>query len=217
MTQEGSAFIALEGCEGAGKTTLIKSLKMECNGHPVCFTREPGGTAVGAEVRKILMDGKQRGMTPETELLLFLASRSQHCAEIVTPALTGGKRVVCDRFDASTFAYQIVGHEHRKLEQHFWNSRFLFPEPDLYVFLKIDPALGLARIAGREGEKTPFDRRPLAFHQRVALGYEEFFSHLVGGRVLSIDASLSEEEVFDRVLAQISRLLGIGGIAFRKK
>ncbi len=216
MTQGRGAFIALEGCEGSGKTTLIKSLKMECNGHPVCFTREPGGTAVGTEIRKVLLDGKLRRMTPETELLLFLASRSQHCAEIIRPALTEGRRVVCDRFDASTFAYQIVGHKHRDLEQYFWDSQLLFPKPDLYVFLKIDPAVGLARIAEREGEKTCFDRLPLAFHQCVALGYEEFFAHLAPEKVLCIDASISDEEVSDRVLARISPLLGIGQIAFRR-
>jgi len=209
-------FVAIEGCEGAGKSTLIKGLQMEFSGHNVCFTREPGGTEVGKAIGAVLMDGKLSRITPETELFLFLADRTQHTQELIIPACVLGKHVISDRYDGSTFAYQVVGHEHRTLESRFWGSRALFPEPDLYVYLAIPPELGLARVASRGEEKTRFDRKPLEFHQRVVAGYEEFFTHVDHRQVCRIDASPSEEVVFDQVHEVLCKLFKIGETILRQ-
>lgn len=209
-------FVAIEGCEGAGKSTLIKGLQMEFNGHDVIFTREPGGTEVGKAIGAVLMDGKLSRITPETELFLFLADRTQHAHEVIIPTCESGKHVISDCYDGSTFAYQVVGHEHRTLEPRFWGSRALFPEPDLYLYLAIDPELGLSRVATRGGEKTRFDRKPLEFHKRVAAGYEEFFTHVDHRRVCRIDASLSEEAVFDQAHEVLCKLFKIGEIILRQ-
>lgn len=207
MPVQQGAFIAIEGCEGAGKTHLITGLKQRFGQSTICYTREPGGTEVGKAVRSILMNGKLYGITPETEFFLFLADRNQHVQEVIIPACASGTHVISDRYDGSTFAYQIAGHGHRSLEVRFWNSRALFPSPNLYLYLKIDPEIGLSRIASRPGEKTHFDQQPLEFHKRVAGGYEEFFTRVNSTRMCCIDASLSAEEVLSQACAAISKII----------
>ena len=107
------AFITFEGVDGCGKTTQAELLaeKLRRVGHSVLTTREPGGTAVGRGLREVLLNPAHKEITPECELLLFLADRVQHLGELITPALARGETVVCDRFHDSTVAYQRYGRQ----------------------------------------------------------------------------------------------------------
>jgi dTMP kinase len=105
-------FITLEGPEGSGKTSQIPALTgyLRDAGYEVVVTREPGGTAVGDQIRDVLMNLENVAIVPRTEILLFLAARAQHVESLIRPALQAGKVVLCDRFGDSTLAYQGYGH-----------------------------------------------------------------------------------------------------------
>src|SRR6187431_1687241 len=140
-------FITIEGGEGAGKTTLIESLYQHLLGlgREVLKTREPGGTPLGEEIRKILLHSTGP-VSPYAELSLFLASRAQHISELIAPALAAGKVVLCDRFNDSTIAYQGMARG-LGMEEVAAVCRFICAglEPQLTLYLDIDPAVGLSR------------------------------------------------------------------------
>jgi dTMP kinase len=173
MTRAGK-FITFEGGEGCGKSTQIKRVvaSLQASGRAVLVLREPGGTEVGEQIRHVLQYSKQSvGMVPESELLLFCASRAQLVRETIQPALAAGKIVVADRFFDSTTVYQGVG---RKLDQtavKFINEFAIGNcRPDLTLVIDLDPRIGLERARGRE----LFDRmenQSLDFYDRVRQGY----------------------------------------------
>jgi dTMP kinase len=165
-------FIALEGPEGAGKSTQVRLLEgwLRERGHEPLLTREPGGTDVAEAVRRILLDSDD--LPAATELLLMLAARSALVAEVIEPALVAGRVVVTDRFHLSTLAYQGYGRELPLPEVEAMN-RFATAglEPDLTILLDVDPAAGAARKA--DGPRAPdrIERAGDAFHRRVAEAY----------------------------------------------
>ena len=167
-------LITFEGGEGGGKSTHIEQAarQLRATGHTVLVIREPGGTALGEEVRHILLRHKKMaGMTPQTELLLFCASRAQLVREVLEPALAQGQIILCDRFFDSTTVYQGVGRQ-LPAEQVARINRFAIGDcvPDLTIVIDVDPRVGLERARGRE----LFDRmesQSLEFHQRVRAGY----------------------------------------------
>jgi len=175
MSRKG-IFITFEGGEGCGKSTLIDHLvaRLRKLGRAVLVVREPGGTEVGEQIRHILQYSKQSAaMVPETELLLFCASRAQLVREVVQPALARGEIVVGDRFLDSTTVYQGVG---RKLDANDVAAINGFAvgdcAPDLTLVIDLDPRVGLERARGRE----LFDRmesQSLEFYRRVRTGYLE--------------------------------------------
>jgi dTMP kinase len=175
MAQRGK-FITFEGGEGCGKSTHIQSLVagLRTAGHKVSVVREPGGTDVGEQIRHILQYSKQSSaMVPETELLLFCASRAQLVREIILPALREGQIVIGDRFLDSTTVYQGVGRQLPPASVAAIN-RFAVGEclPDLTLLIDLDPRIGLERVKGRE----LFDRmenQALEFYERVRQGYLE--------------------------------------------
>ena len=103
----GGFFLSVEGIDGCGKTTQIQLLvdRLSALGMPTLLAQEPGGTAIGQLIRSVLLDSKNRGIQPMTELLLFFASRAQNLAEVIRPALDAGQVVVCDRFTDASVAY----------------------------------------------------------------------------------------------------------------
>ena len=173
MTRAGK-FITFEGGEGCGKSTQIKRVvaSLQASGRSVLVLREPGGTEIGEQIRHILQYSKKSiGMVPETELLLFCASRAQLVREIIQPELAAGKIVIADRFFDSTTVYQGVGRKLDSTAVKFINEFAIGNcRPDLTLVIDLDPRIGLERARGRE----LFDRmenQSLDFYDRVRQGY----------------------------------------------
>ena len=175
-------FITLEGIEGCGKTTQIDHLRtfFENRGQPCVVTREPGGTAIGGDIRSILLNPSNKDMGPRTELLLYMADRAQHIASLVKPALAEGKVVLCDRYFDATVVYQgyarglgarFVCELHRLLLDDF--------KPHITLLLDLSPRIGLARAwkeldkGTRSGAESRFEEETLSFHEKVRSGYLE--------------------------------------------
>ncbi|WP_394649196.1 dTMP kinase [uncultured Deinococcus sp.] len=188
-------FLTFEGPEGAGKSTQLAALvrRLRAAGHTVTETREPGGTLLGTEVRRVVLDPALE-MGPLPEFLLYSASRAQLVAEVIRPALERGEVVVCDRYADSTLAYQgygrglDLGFLERVTQEATGGLR-----PDLTVLLDLDPALGLARAA-RRGQPDRLERADLAFHTRVREGFLALAA-AEPGRVLVMDATRPENDL----------------------
>jgi dTMP kinase len=166
-------FITLEGPEGAGKSTQIKRLGawLEAAGHTVLCTRNPGGTAIGQQIRQVLLDPANKAMVPMAELMLYAADRAQHVQEVVMPALAQGTIVVCDRFGDSTLAYQGYG---RGLDLTLLRALNEMAtgglRPDLTLLLDLPSEIGLERVAKARAIDRLEDEA-IAFHHRLRDGY----------------------------------------------
>ncbi|OMD54359.1 dTMP kinase [Paenibacillus odorifer] len=174
MGKEGF-FITLEGGEGSGKTTVLGRVAayLQNRSMPYRITREPGGIEIAEKIRSIILDPAHTAMDARTEALLYAASRSQHLAEVVEPALREGLTVLCDRFVDSSLVYQ--GHARGLGMEEVWSiNRFAIGNrmPDLTFYLDVDPEIGLSRIAANQDrEVNRLDMESLAFHQKVHEGY----------------------------------------------
>jgi dTMP kinase len=167
-------FITLEGPEGSGKTSQVPALAayLRNAGYEVIVTREPGGTAVGDQIREVLMNLDNVAIVPRTEILLFLAARAQHVESLIRPALEAGKVVLCDRYGDSTLAYQGYGHNTdletlRALLDYSTGGL----KPDLTLLLDVPVEEGMARKKTNDAEWNRLDAYALAFHERVRQGY----------------------------------------------
>lgn len=180
--QQGK-FVSFEGIEGCGKTTQIALLSeyLKKRNIPHTITREPGGTAVGEGIRKILLDSETIHLTAASELLLFYASRSQNIQEKIKPALERGEMVICDRYYHASMAYQGYGRGIpldfiRKLTDLVCEPY----RPDLTFLLDIEPEVGLARARARNHARTEnegrFEAENLEFYNKVRDGYLELSS-----------------------------------------
>jgi dTMP kinase len=167
-------FITLEGPEGSGKSSQLPILAewLREQGYNVYTTREPGGTLISDQIRTILHDLENTAMHPRTEILLYLASRSQHVEEVIRPLLEKDTIVLCDRYADSTLAYQGYGHgvdiPTLKKLLDFSTGRLY---PDLSILLDLDVEIGLERRKQSGGEWNRLDAYALAFHKRVREGY----------------------------------------------
>lgn len=167
-------LIALEGPEGAGKTTQSRMLgdRLRQAGHRVVVSREPGGTALGRELRRLVLEPTGCAMLPETEALLYAADRAEHVGRLLRPALDEGAIVVCDRFVDSSIAYQGAG---RGLDGTDFRAMQRFAshglEPDLRLLLDLPVDVGLARRFAAAGSPNRLDGAGLAFHERVRAAY----------------------------------------------
>jgi dTMP kinase len=176
-------FVSFEGIEGCGKTTQIALLSEYLTRHriPFTITREPGGTAVGEGIRKILLNSETIHLTPASELLLFYASRSQNILEKIKPALERGEMVICDRYYHASMAYQGFG---RGIPLDFIQKitdLVCQPyRPDVTFLLDIEPEVGLARARarnhGRPENEGRFEAEDLEFYNKVRDGYLELAS-----------------------------------------
>ena len=194
-------FITFEGCEGSGKSTQLKMLSalLEREGIPYIMTREPGGSPIAEDIRKIILDGKNTAMCDECEAMLYAASRIQHLKEKVLPALDEGKLVICDRYVDSSLAYQ--GHA-RGLGQEYVadiNKKALeLGTPDLTIFLNISPDKAFERKHGAD-ENDRMEKQGLAFHNRVYEGYLQLLKKYP--RICAVDCSGTAEEVHKLIVA----------------
>ncbi len=175
-------FIVIDGGEGTGTTTMSKEavLALETARIPAVWTREPGGSPYAEKIRELILSDDARHADAETMFGLFWAGRRDHMLHTVLPALKEGKVVISDRFDSSTWAYQLCAQEQRQLKDLFWAMRAHYLGewvPDLYIFLDVAPSIALARAKRRVGKQTHFDERELDFHNRVREGFKEFTHH----------------------------------------
>ena len=194
-------FISFEGIDGCGKSTQCEMLKdyLTEYGKEFIFVREPGGTEIGERIREILLDKKNTQMTARTELLLFEAARAQITDEVIKPALEDGKIVICDRFFDSSSAYQGMA---RGMGMDFVANLNMATtgglKPDVTFFFDISAEEALVR-RGKRGEAS--DRIELAglkFQEDVRQGYLELAKNS-GGRIVTIDAKLGIDEIFEQV------------------
>ncbi len=199
-------FITFEGGEGAGKTTLMEAIAHALSArHKVLKTREPGGTLLGERIREILLHHKEP-FSPYAELALFLASRAQHVEETILPALRAHKVVLCDRFHDSTIAYQGAARGLGVDEvEAFCKFTTRSLEPDLTLYLDIDPEEGLAR-AKKARVQDRMEAQKLVFHRKVREAYLVLHQKFPK-RIHLLDASSPQEKVFDTALRWVEHVL----------
>jgi dTMP kinase len=212
-------FITLEGLDGTGKSTQMRKLAaaLRAAGHKVVETREPGGTAPGEKIRKVLLDSGTAGLAPLAEMALMFASRAQHIAEVIEPALVAGNIVLCDRFTDSTEAYQGNGRRlgsaavrdlHRVLCGNL--------QPDLTLLLDTNPHVSLGRAlrrnkrasknATRSHDENRFEQETRAFFGRVRDGYAAI-ARREPGRVTVVDARGTPGQTHQQILEIVQKKL----------
>jgi dTMP kinase len=230
MSRRGR-FITFEGLDGTGKSTQLRRLAevLRTGGHKVVETREPGGTATGEKIRRVLLDSATEGLSPLAEMALMFASRAQHIAEVIQPALDRGQIVLCDRFTDSTEAYQGSG---RKLGSETVRElhRVLCGElqPDLTILLESDPAMSVGRarrrnrrksrnasragnknVSKRHSDENRFEQETRAFFDRVQDGYRAIAKR-EPERVAAVDASGTPAQTHRRIMEVVQRKLKVG-------
>jgi dTMP kinase len=200
-------LVVLEGPEGAGKTTQLRLLAdwLGERGRPAIAVREPGGTVVGDEIRRILLDPAS-DIVPRSEALLFMASRAQLVEREIRPALERGDIVLVDRFFLATYAYQGVGRGIPDTELRVANALATQGlKPDLTLLMMLPVEDGLSRAIQR-GERDRMERAELAFHERVAHAFDTFAApawqaeHPECGSIEIVSAVGGQAEVFSRLL-----------------
>ena len=192
-------LISFEGSEGSGKSTQISRIadRFEDAGYEVVVTREPGGTPIGDQIRHILMHASEsEGMTPETELLLFAASRAQLVREVILPAIEAGKIVLCDRFMDSTTVYQGIARKIQSEPVHMINTFAVgHMIPDVTVVIDLDAEVGLSRVRHRANDLPDrMEQENIHFYQKVRNGYL-MLAKAMPERFIVVDGELSRDDL----------------------
>lgn len=204
-------FITLEGGDGSGKSTTAAWLKGELKDRNILFTREPGGTESAEEIRHILIKKRDKDLDVLTQILLFEAGRREHVTKIIIPALEAGRHVVCERFSASTYGYQIIAGEGARYEELYLaideEARRRI-EPDLIIFLDVEPEVGLTRKRLLGGEPDTFEEKEVLFHANVRKGIRAYVRDRVHVTIDSTNAGA--EKVREEVKRAILELVNHG-------
>lgn len=202
------AFITVEGGEGVGKSTCLKTIEalLSKAGKEVVVTREPGGTPLGERVREWILHGEHGALSAEVEALLMFAARAEHLDKLIRPALDSGHWVLCDRFTDATLAYQGGGRGAsvdglRQLARFAQGSL----QPDLTLLLDAPVDVGLSRIQDRSHDH--FERESREFFERVRRTYLEL-ARQEPGRITVIDASRPLEQVRRQIEARLQAFIG---------
>lgn len=202
-------FITIEGCEGSGKTSIIKILCEDLANNNISYlsTREPGGSKISEQIRNVILNVDNTKMDYMTEALLYAASRRQHLEEIVKPALNEGKIVICDRYLDSSLAYQGyargIGIEEVYNINMYATSGFL---PDLTIYIDIPVEVGLERIKDNNRNVNRLDLEKVAFHKKVREGYLKI-AQMYPERIKVIDGNADLEEVYKRVKKELKNIV----------
>lgn len=205
-------FITFEGGEGTGKSTQLKLLSefLSKKNIPVITTKEPGGTEIGQELRRILVTGDKDKMDAVAEALLYYADRRIHMTKKVWPALEDGKWVLSDRFADSTVAYQYYGYDKRVPYQTLENLYKLTVgdfKPDLTILLDINPEIGLARSLAKAGhmavKETRHESRALEFHNNLRKGYLEM-AQREPNRFIVLNADKTIEDLHQEIVSKVA-------------
>ena len=199
-------FITLEGIEGSGKTSSIKSITDLLDSKRISYvvTREPGGSSIGSELRSILLDPKTE-ISSEVELLLMLADRKDHVEKVILPNLKTGNWVISDRFMDSSIAYQGGGRKLDKKMIDSFSKNLSLPNPDLTLLFDVPVEISLSRVKAR-GELDRFEQEKLDFHNRIREAYLELAEQNVN-RIQIIDSSREIELMLKSVEQNIETLI----------
>jgi len=199
-------FITFEGIEGCGKSTQVELLRdhLEKEGMEVILTREPGGTEISERIRELLLDPTYKEMLPETEVLLYAASRSQHTGQKIIPAIESGKVVISDRFYDSTIAYQGAA---RRIDET--SIKFLCEfaayhhEPDLTFLIDVAVETGLGRINPELADRL--EQESMDFHRRVRKGFLDLAEK--HPRIIIIDGQKSINEINGLIIEKVKEYI----------
>lgn len=220
MSRRGK-FITFEGLDGTGKSTQMRKLATVLReaGQKVVETREPGGTATGEKIRKVLLDSGTAGLSPLAEMALMFASRAQHIAEVIEPGLATGAIVLCDRFTDSTEAYQGSGRRLgsepvRELHRVLCGNL----QPDLTILLDSNPRHSLnrarrrnkktAKSVGRGHDENRFEQETRAFFGRVRDRFM-VIAKREPGRVVLVDARGTPGQTHQRIVEVVHKKLKV--------
>jgi dTMP kinase len=220
MARRGK-FITFEGLDGSGKSTQLRKLAeaLRASRYDVVETREPGGTATGEKIRRVLLDSRTAGLSPMAEMALMFASRTQHIAEVIEPAIRNGSVVLCDRFTDSTEAYQGSGRKlgsDAVLELHRVLCGNL--QPDLTILMESNLAMSLGRARlrnqrvskdGKHGDENRFELETQAFFARVRDGYRAIAKR-EPQRVVIVDARGTPGQTHRMILEVVIKRLKLG-------
>lgn len=207
-------FITFEGIEGCGKTTQIKRLagRLRELAIPITLTREPGGTRLGQDIRKILLDPQTQDLSPLAELMLYAADRAQHLEEVIKPALKKKSWVLCDRFSDATTAYQGYARgQDMKLIQILNEKTSLGVSPDITILLDCPVEVGLKRALDRnrilyQKGHDRFEMEAETFHEAVRDGYLSI-ARQNPDRFIVVDGTLNEDDLEDVIFGHIRAFL----------
>jgi len=201
-------FITFEGPDGSGKTTVSTAVEQRLReeGYDTIYTREPGGSDIAEQIRRVILDPENTAMDARTEALLYAASRRQHLVEVILPALAAGKNVISDRFVDSSLAYQGCGRG-LGVDEVLVINQFAIEGhmPDRTIYLKISAREGLKRIQNRE-YLDRLDQEKADFHETVAAGYESLLERF-RDRMIVIPADQPKEKVIAEAYLAVKKLL----------
>ncbi len=207
MRRHNGIFITFEGIEGCGKSTQSKMLKeyLQSTGKSVLLTREPGGPLISEKIRHLLLDPENNEMLPETELLLYMASRSQHTGQWIIPALEAGKFVISDRYSDSSIAYQGAA---RRLDLREIDGITRFATfslvPDITFLIDLPAENGLCRIKPCTADRI--EKEDIDFHKRVRQGFLDVAKR-EPSRFCVIDGRGTIEEIHGEIIRKMDILL----------
>lgn len=201
-------FITIEGPDGSGKSTQIDYIReyLDRLGVETIFTREPGGTPISEKIRAVILDKNNSEMDPMTEAFLYAASRAQHVAQLIGPALERGKTVVCDRFLDSSIVYQAYARGLGKCVNAINQYAIGKYTPDITFYLRLPAEEAMSRITGH---KDRLESEDISFHRQVAEGYDAL-QRTFPERIVAIDATRSKEEVRDEIIKHLDYLFRNG-------
>ena len=195
-------FITFEGGEGSGKSTQVEMLARAFKNHhfPIVCSREPGGSIGAEEIRNLIVSGRINRWQPKTEVFLHSAARIEHVTQLIEPALSSGKTVICDRFFDSTFAYQGFGYgidltELKKINEFAIGKL----KPDVSVILDLPVSEGLKRARARNSGEDRYEKMKINFHEKVRQGFFEL-ARQDADRFEIIDASDPITTVHNKIL-----------------
>lgn len=206
-------FVVFDGLDGSGKGTQIEMLKPRLAGK-AHFTREPGGTPRAEQIRALLLEKDRPRSVPACDFFLFWAARASHVQDVVGPKLKAGIHVVCDRYDSSTWAFQICGEERRDLRPLFRGIRATLPTmllPDAYFILDLPSSVAYERMTrDAEDKRSHFDLKPREYHERVREGFQEFGKLAAehrGAKYFIVDANREKEAVHQDIWEKLRGVL----------
>lgn len=197
-------FIVIDGCDAAGKSTLVSKLVENLNGMGIetISTREPGGTKLGEEVRRLMLSLETEVLSPEVELMLLTAARRHHLETVIYPAIEKGVTVICDRYNYSTYAYQGAGKGVDEWRIFELEGQAQITEPDLALIMDVPVDIAAIRMSGRGQPTDKMEQQGQAFFEKIRKSFIDQVE-LNAEVAQLVDASKDPETVFEDVLGRV--------------